>query len=140
MILPGGTLYLLFNLFKWFQGSLSLIFHGRMARGRWPIGCQLGFPVLLQLYNFCGGCLMLSFNSTNLSVSFLLIAPFIGVDNSLYFSLSLFLYKGTDSSFLSAFFDVLSGIILCGMTIIAALMITLGFMVWCQNVTQRFPS
>lgn len=56
------------------------------------------------------------------------------------YRLSVFLYKGTDSSFLSAFIDVLSGILLCGMTIIAALMITFGFMAWCQNMTERFPS
>ncbi|KAJ8925304.1 hypothetical protein NQ315_009134 [Exocentrus adspersus] len=56
------------------------------------------------------------------------------------YRLSIFLYRGTDSSFLSAFIDVLSGILLCGMTIIAALMITLGFMAWCQNMTERFPS
>lgn len=52
----------------------------------------------------------------------------------------MFLYKGIDSSFLSAFIDVVSSMILCGMTIMAALMITLGFMVWCQNMTERFPS
>ncbi|XP_045483127.1 transmembrane protein 179 [Harmonia axyridis] len=56
------------------------------------------------------------------------------------YRLSVFLHKGTDSSFLSAFIDVLSGILLCAMTIIAALMITLGFMTWCQNITQRFSS
>ncbi|XP_018563323.1 transmembrane protein 179 [Anoplophora glabripennis] len=56
------------------------------------------------------------------------------------YRLSVFLYKGTDSSFLSAFIDVLSGILLCGMIILAALMITLGFMAWCQNMTERFPS
>ncbi|CAH0550413.1 unnamed protein product [Brassicogethes aeneus] len=53
---------------------------------------------------------------------------------------ALFLHKGTDSSFLSAFLDVVSGIILCGMTIIAAIMITLGFKAWCENMTERFPS
>ncbi|XP_044746555.1 transmembrane protein 179 [Coccinella septempunctata] len=56
------------------------------------------------------------------------------------YRLSVFLHKGTDSSFLSAFIDVLSGILLCALTIIAALMITLGFMTWCQNITQRFSS
>ncbi|XP_072390256.1 transmembrane protein 179 [Diabrotica undecimpunctata] len=56
------------------------------------------------------------------------------------YRLSVFLYKGIDSSFFSAFIDVLMGILLGGMTIIAALMITLGFMAWCQNMTERFPS
>lgn len=53
---------------------------------------------------------------------------------------SVYMYKGTDSTFLSAFIDVVSSMILCGMTIIAALMITLGFSVWCDNMIQRFPS
>ncbi|KAG5882581.1 hypothetical protein JTB14_030130 [Gonioctena quinquepunctata] len=56
------------------------------------------------------------------------------------YRLSMFLYKNTDSSFLSAFIDVLTGIFFCAMTIIAALMITLGFMAWCQVMTERFPS
>ncbi|XP_017778837.1 PREDICTED: transmembrane protein 179 [Nicrophorus vespilloides] len=56
------------------------------------------------------------------------------------YRLSVLLYKGIDSSFLSAFIDVISSLILCGAIIIAALMITLGFIVWCENMTQRFPS
>lgn len=56
------------------------------------------------------------------------------------YRLSIMLYKGLDSSFLSAFIDVVSCMILCGAVIIAALMITLGFMAWCENMTQRFPS
>ncbi|XP_069689779.1 transmembrane protein 179 [Periplaneta americana] len=56
------------------------------------------------------------------------------------YRMSLYLYKGTDSSFLSAFVDVVGSIILCVMTIVAALMITLGFLVWCDEMTKRFPS
>jgi hypothetical protein len=44
------------------------------------------------------------------------------------------------SSFLSAFVDVLGSIFLCAMTIVAALIITLGFLVWCDEMTKRFPS
>jgi hypothetical protein len=95
--------------------------------------------VLLQLHDFRGRRLVPRLHRANLSVS--ATSPLTcSAPNPSRFSLSVFLYKGTDSSFLSAFFDVLTGIILCGMTIIAALMITLGFMVWCQNVTLRFPS
>ncbi|PSN53368.1 Transmembrane protein 179 [Blattella germanica] len=43
------------------------------------------------------------------------------------YRMSMYLYKGTDSSFLSAFVDVVGSLFLCAMTIIAALMITLGF-------------
>nr|XP_023014846.1 transmembrane protein 179 [Leptinotarsa decemlineata] len=56
------------------------------------------------------------------------------------YRLSMYLYKNTDSSFLSAFIDVFTGILLCTSTIIAALMITLGFKAWCQTMTERFPS
>nr|CAD7205081.1 unnamed protein product [Timema douglasi] len=48
------------------------------------------------------------------------------------YRMSLFLYKGTDSSFLSAFVDVVGSVFLCAMIIVAALMITLGFLVWCE--------
>ena len=44
------------------------------------------------------------------------------------------------SSFLSAFVDVVGSLVLCAMTIVAALMITLGFLVWCDEMTKRFPS
>lgn len=51
-----------------------------------------------------------------------------------------FVCKGTDSSFLSAFFDVIGCLTLCVMTAIAALMVTLGFMKWCDEMIKRFPS
>lgn len=56
------------------------------------------------------------------------------------YRMSKFLYKRTDSDFLSAFIDVVSSTVLFLMTVIAALMITLGFMVWCRDMTERFPS
>jgi len=56
------------------------------------------------------------------------------------YRMSVYLYKGTDSSFLSAFVDVVGSLFLCAMTIVAALMITLGFLVWCDEMTKRFPS
>ncbi|KAL1460516.1 hypothetical protein WDU94_012493 [Cyamophila willieti] len=52
----------------------------------------------------------------------------------------MYIHRDTDSSFLSAFVDVIGCLFLCTLTIIAALMITLGFMTWCQNMTERFPS
>lgn len=56
------------------------------------------------------------------------------------YRMSMYLYKGTDSSFLSAFTDVVGSIALCAMCLVTALLITLGFTVWCQNMTLRFPS
>lgn len=49
-------------------------------------------------------------------------------------------YKELESSFLGLFFDVLFGIFLCVGVLIAAIIITLGFIVWCSDMTQRFPS
>lgn len=56
------------------------------------------------------------------------------------YRLSMLAFRGEDSSFLSTFVNVVVCINLAGFTVIGAIMITLGFMTWCQNMTQRFPS
>ena len=56
------------------------------------------------------------------------------------YRLSLLMYRGEDSSFLSAFIDVVSSIFLTTITLVAAIIVTLGFMTWCQCMTKRFPS
>ncbi|KAL6434013.1 hypothetical protein ACFW04_005872 [Cataglyphis niger] len=56
------------------------------------------------------------------------------------YRLSLLMYRSEDSSFLSAFVDVVTSIILTTITLIAAIIVTLGFMTWCQCMTKRFPS
>lgn len=49
-------------------------------------------------------------------------------------------YKEEESSFLGLFLDVMVGIIMLSMSVISAIMITLGFIVWCSDMTERFPS
>lgn len=56
------------------------------------------------------------------------------------YRLCVFSYKGIDSTFLSAFVDVITCCIICSFTLIASVMITYGFMIWCKNMTERFPS
>ncbi|XP_014205819.1 transmembrane protein 179 [Copidosoma floridanum] len=56
------------------------------------------------------------------------------------YRMSMLMYKGEDSSFLSAFIDVVTSIFITILTLIAAVIITLGFMTWCQCMTKRFPS
>lgn len=56
------------------------------------------------------------------------------------YRLSMYMKKGEDSSFLSAFVDVVSSIFFTAIALIAAVLITLGFMTWCQCMTKRFPS
>lgn len=45
-----------------------------------------------------------------------------------------------EPTFLGLFLDVFFGIISCALTVLSAIMITLGFIVWCSDMTQRFPS
>ncbi|XP_058812356.1 transmembrane protein 179 [Topomyia yanbarensis] len=56
------------------------------------------------------------------------------------YRLAILVYRELDSSFLALFFDVVFSISLCVMTIIAAIIITLGFLTWCSHMTERFPS
>ncbi|XP_050455266.1 transmembrane protein 179 [Cataglyphis hispanica] len=56
------------------------------------------------------------------------------------YRMSLLMYRSEDSSFLSAFVDVVTSIILTTITLVAAITVTLGFMTWCQYMTKRFPS
>ncbi|CAG9789562.1 unnamed protein product [Diatraea saccharalis] len=56
------------------------------------------------------------------------------------YRMSLFLYRGQDSSFLSAFVEAVGCVALCAFVVTAAVVVTLGFMTWCTNIVQRFPS
>ena len=49
-----------------------------------------------------------------------------------------FFYKGRDSTFLSAFVDVIVCAFMTIMTLTAALFVTLGFKVWCEVGTTAF--
>ncbi|XP_022130391.2 transmembrane protein 179 [Pieris rapae] len=56
------------------------------------------------------------------------------------YRLSQLVCKGLDSSFLSAFIEAVGCVLFCGLAISAAVIVTLGFMTWCQNIVERFPS
>lgn len=45
-----------------------------------------------------------------------------------------------EESFLALFIDVVLGIWMLAMSIISSIMITLGFIVWCDGMTERFPT
>nr|BAN20782.1 conserved hypothetical protein [Riptortus pedestris] len=59
---------------------------------------------------------------------------------SLCIAVPMTLHQDEFSNFLSAFFDVVGCFVLCGLSLIAALVITFGFIVWCNDMTMRFPS
>lgn len=45
-----------------------------------------------------------------------------------------------EASFIALFIDVVLGIWMLAMSIMSAIFITLGFIVWCDGMTERFPS
>ena len=47
---------------------------------------------------------------------------------------------GFSSSFFSAFIDVLVCGVMCVMVLIAAVFVSLGFRVWCDEMTRRFET
>ncbi|XP_055615659.1 transmembrane protein 179 [Toxorhynchites rutilus septentrionalis] len=56
------------------------------------------------------------------------------------YRLAILVHRELESSFLALFFDVVFSVSLCAMTVNAAIIITLGFMTWCSDMTERFPS
>lgn len=55
------------------------------------------------------------------------------------FRLSMLMYRGKDSTFLSAFIETVGCTVLCGFAMSAAQIVTLGFMTWCKTIVERFP-
>ncbi|CAG7836905.1 unnamed protein product [Allacma fusca] len=112
-------------------------------------------PMGIHQEDFSGHCLLFStgvwreadgqFDVSWASQGFCNYTIFVGVilfviSAVQIYRLSLLLYRGQDSSFLSAFMDVVQSTILCCMTLSAALIVTLGFDSWCRSITQRFET
>lgn len=112
-------------------------------------------PMSMNLHEFNGHCLLFAtgnwreddglFNVSWASKGFCNFPIITGVFLLLVsvvqiYRLSRLAYKQEDSSFLGLFIDVVIGIHMLTMAVIAAIMITLGFIVWCSDMTQRFPS
>lgn len=110
-------------------------------------------PMSMHQDNFKGNCLLFStgdwraedgqFVVSWASQAYCNFTIFVGVvmfviSATQIYRLSVFIYKGKDSSFFSAFVDVISSVFMCSMTLTAALFITLGFNTWCRQMTLRF--
>lgn len=100
------------------------------------------FTVLLHISNSDLSIITFGFIISNLQVNhfFFYIYALNNYNFFLFIRLSRIAFKQLEPSFLGLFLDVISSILLCSMTVIAAIMITLGFIVWCSDMTQRFPS
>ncbi|XP_023345481.1 transmembrane protein 179-like [Eurytemora carolleeae] len=112
-------------------------------------------PMSMHQENFKGHCLLFStgeWRETDgqfivdwASQAYCNYTIFVGVvmlviSATQIYRLSKFLCKGRDSSFLTAFIDVITSLFMSGMTLTAALFITLGFNTWCGEMTRRFES
>ncbi|KAF7987169.1 hypothetical protein HCN44_011475 [Aphidius gifuensis] len=112
-------------------------------------------PMSLHQKEFRGNCLLFSTGiwqetdgqfvvnwSSKLYCNYVLIIGIILMITSSVqiYKLSMLMYRGEDSSFLSAFIDVVSTIFLTVSALIAAIIVTLGFMTWCNCMIKRFPS
>ncbi|XKL68714.1 hypothetical protein PGB90_006483 [Kerria lacca] len=111
-------------------------------------------PMSLHQEEFRGYCLLFStgtwaetgqFDVSWASQAYCNYTIFVGVllfviSAFQFYRMSVFAYKGVDSSFLSAFIDVIVCFILCLFSFIASGIITYGFMIWCKSMTKRFPS
>ncbi|KAL5282766.1 TMEM179 family protein [Megaselia abdita] len=49
-------------------------------------------------------------------------------------------HRNEEGGFLGLFIDVVFGIFMTMFAIISAIIVTLGFIVWCSDMTERFPS
>ncbi|XP_058464798.1 transmembrane protein 179 [Malaya genurostris] len=112
-------------------------------------------PLSVHVHSFNGHCLLFSngtwqetdglFDVKWASEGYCTYPILVGVTLFLIsglqiYRLAILVYRELESSFLALFFDVVFSISLCLMTIIAAIIITLGFMTWCSDMTERFPS
>uniref|UniRef100_A0A6M2DXX0 Putative transmembrane protein n=1 Tax=Xenopsylla cheopis TaxID=163159 RepID=A0A6M2DXX0_XENCH len=112
-------------------------------------------PMSLHHKDFNGQCLLFS-NGTWQEKDGQFVADWASGSNCMYtiamgvitllvsliqiYRISISAYQGNDSPFISVLIDVVISLGISAMSFIAALIITLGFIVWCQNMTQRFPS
>jgi len=112
-------------------------------------------PLLVHVRLFDGHCLLFTegkwaeedglFDVAWASQGFCNYPIIIGI---LLFTVSLLqIYRLTrmirnqlEPSFFGLFMDCFVTINFCALVVIAAIMITLGFIVWCANMTERFPS
>ncbi|GAB0100469.1 Transmembrane protein 179 [Sergentomyia squamirostris] len=104
-----------------FNGKCLLFAHGEWGEDdglfnvTWPSQLNCTFPVLTAIVLFI--------------VSIIQIYRFVRLS-----------MKQEEESFLGLFLDVFFGFTLCLMTIISAVIITMGFIRWCSDITLRFPS
>ncbi|KAI9576955.1 transmembrane protein 179 [Glossina fuscipes] len=109
-------------------------------------------PLSVNQHSFCGHCLLFTtgkwreadgmFDARWSSSGFCIFPLFTGVFIFIVSCGQIYRYARLkdEESFLALFIDVVLGIWSLAMSIISSIMITLGFIVWCDGMTERFPT
>jgi len=115
----------------------------------------LTLPLLLHLSSFDGHCLLFSGGSwqeddgllnIKWSSKFYCVFPIITgflifiLSGAMIYRLTKLYHKEEESSFLGLFFDAFCGFLLVFSTLVSAIFITLGFIRFCDLMSQRFPT
>ncbi|XP_036322663.1 transmembrane protein 179 isoform X1 [Rhagoletis pomonella] len=113
--------------------------------------CML-VPLGMNIHEFHGHCLLFTtgkwreedgmFEALWSSTGFCNFPVFTAIFLFLISTMQIYRYSRMkeDAPFLSLFIDVVIGIWMLASSILSAIMITLGFIVWCDGMTERFPS
>jgi len=125
---------------KFQQWSLFTLYNGEMARGGRYVRRSLGIEWILHLPTGYRHHFVDYLNGTNLSVRDYLTLYVHNCINLFYFMYCSYARMKDEESFIALFVDVVLGIWMLAMSILSAIFITLGFIVWCDGMTERFPS
>ncbi|KAH8330883.1 hypothetical protein KR067_008653 [Drosophila pandora] len=109
-------------------------------------------PLFINLDQFCGHCLLFTtgkwreedgmFDVQWASSGFCNFPLITGFFLLVISVVQIYRYARMkeEASFIALFIDVVLGIWMLAMSILSAIFITLGFIVWCDGMTERFPS
>ncbi|XP_073818577.1 transmembrane protein 179-like [Musca autumnalis] len=109
-------------------------------------------PLSFNIHDFCGHCLLFTtgkwreedgmFDPKWASSDFCNFPLVTGILMFIISSIQIYRYARMkdEESFLALFVDVVLSIWMLAMSIISSIMITLGFIVWCDGMTERFPT
>ncbi|XP_037815154.1 transmembrane protein 179 [Lucilia sericata] len=109
-------------------------------------------PLSINLHDFCGHCLLFTtgkwreedgmFDPSWSSSGFCNFPLVTGIFMLIISCAQIYRYARMkdEEGFLALFIDVVLSIWMLAMSIISSIMITLGFIVWCDGMTERFPT
>lgn len=138
------------------MGLQRLLIHGQLTVCALSVllSLCLFIPILLHEAEFGGHCILYSNGTRNESgylvvnwsssapCNYSLIVGLLFLSASIYqsYRLAFHLYRDSEGDFVSSFLDLIISGILLTMTLVAAIIITLGFKFWCDTIITGFQS